>query len=677
MNTILHGFCSRIFSACTSVRQVRSIREAAVVFCLAACVASQANAARPPATNKPNGPVGTAEVWLNRSAAWAGSANGNNSSWGENDVIPVRWQATLKGQQKYRIYLLQDFKTDSDARHFADSFYQYDLSPAKPGLVMPGDTNVLTGTGVAAFSATRIIPLDNGVTNVLTGGVNDPVSNSAMPNQGGSRVLKLAGVVDDVAVTKIVGYQTRAGSVNGRGDFTKALVLDIVVSGAAGANTQVVIAYGAHLASRFDYGAGNGATGWGGSGGKFGVMVDEAITNVVSDVAFASLQSTAIFSSQTAQLTALQGSSQFYGNMSFTLTVTPKDANTGANTNLPVTFRIVTLVADGGTATSATINNSQGAVTVTPVRGTATATLTLNGTGVAMVQATVAANPSYESVSSSASFTVKKAIPTGKLNGITNSGLNTGVNSSGNVVSLTSVVGQAVTLRADVLGTAAAPAGGGNAVSFWLFFTEATFNSYVAAVRAGNETLAKAIKTAPGNAVNLNVALGFTPTYSSAGSTGSWTAPTLNYPTLGPGMHWLAFDYAGDGNYAAFDPEMPWGVDQVPTSTAVSSTITPIFGKPNSFTALVTSSLPQFANFNPSDATHGFVEGEVEFYLTGVDGTTLWATVPVTGQANGVAKAVSPKVLLPANYTVTAIYKDGTTHAYTSSQASVSGVLTP
>jgi hypothetical protein len=278
-------------------------------------------------------------------------------------------------------------------------------------------------------------------------------------------------------------------------------------------------------------------------------------------------------------------------------------------------------------------------------------------------------------VSTSASFTITKTNPTGKLNGITNSGLNVGVSSSGNTVSLTSVVGQAVTLRADVIGATngAAPAGGGNAVAFWLFLNEAAFNSYVAAVHAGNQTLAKSIKTTPGNAVNLNAALGFTPTYSSTGSTGSWTAPTLNYPTLGPGMHWLAFDYAGDGNYNAFDPEMPWGVDQVPTTTTVDYTTPPVLGQPTSFTALVTSSLPQFANFDPNDATHGFIEGEVEFYLNG----TPLGTVAVTGQANGVANAVSPAVVLNSTHTITAIYKDGAAHAYGSSQWSVAGTITP
>lgn len=666
MNTISHSFCGRVFFR-TSARRASVIAALAVAFCFSDHISPRAHAAPAPKA------VGSTEVWLNQSAKWGGLANGSNSGWRENDVIPVRWQATLKGQQKYRVYLLQDFKTETDARHFADSFYQYDLSAAQPGFAVPGDTDVLAGTGASAFNATRLIPADTSDTNVLIAGVNDPVSNPNLPSPGASRVLKLAGVVDNAAVTKVVGYQTRAGSVAGKGNFTKALVVEIQVGGAAGANTPVVIAYGAHLASRLDYGSGNGASSWGGNGGKVGVMVEEGTSNVASDVASATVQSSASLASQTAQLSAVQGSSQPYGKNSFTLSVTPKDANTGSNTNLAVTFRVVTLVANGGTATAATINNAQGSVTVNPQGGTATATLTLNGTGTAVVQATVAGNSSYASVSASASFAITKADPTGKLNGITNSGLNVGVGSSGNVVSLTSVVGQAVTIRADVIGTAAAPAGGGNAVTFWLFLNEAAFNAYVAAVQANNQTVAKAIKLTPGNAVNLNAALGFTPTYSSTGSTGSWTAPTLNYPTLGPGMHWLAFDYAGDANYNAFDPEMPWGVDRVPTTTTVDYTTPPVFGQPTSFTALVTSSLPQFANFNPGDATHGFVEGVVEFYLNG----TPLGTVPVSGQANGVGKAVSPAVVLNSAHTITAIYKDGAAHAYDSSQWSVAGTVAP
>src|SRR6266568_4792119 len=186
------------------------------------------------------------EQWKNTSGAWGGTLNGTNSAYAEGLTIPSR--VVIIGETGARaLEIVYDFQDSSSTRHFVDFVESFDRtvprSTADPCAGVTGRSGSPTTVG---------IPADSTIANQRAG-VNSIWNASGL---------------------SLSGYSTTTSG----GAITKHLTLSYTAS----AGTNVVVAFGAHIASATDWGTGSGASSWPGASGKLGAARDGGAEKDVS-----------------------------------------------------------------------------------------------------------------------------------------------------------------------------------------------------------------------------------------------------------------------------------------------------------------------------------------------------------------------------------------------------------
>lgn len=177
--------------------------------------------------------------WFNISNVWGGTLNGSNSKYGDGDVIPLRFSASLSPGSKHTVMLKYDFSSGGTQRFF-DSIGSYNTTVSGAPL-----TSGFSNLGNSVLVA---IPVDSS----LPAGAQSP------------------GVATAYGVSSITfgSYTLNNGQ--------KWLPVTFTVTSGGNANKTVLLGYGAHLAGQTPWGTGNGASSFPGASQKAYVSLDGA-----------------------------------------------------------------------------------------------------------------------------------------------------------------------------------------------------------------------------------------------------------------------------------------------------------------------------------------------------------------------------------------------------------------
>ncbi len=190
----------------------------------------------------------SAESWKSTTAAWGGTLNGANSAYAQGLTIPSRLVITGETLGVHALDISYDFQdsTVGSNLHFIDFIENYDRTI--PRSIADPCAGV---TGCSGSPTTIGIPSDVTISSQRAGMVS--VWNASNLSLG--------------------VYTTSASG----GALTKHITL--LYTATAGAN--VVVAFGAHIASPTDWGTGNGASSWAGGSGKVGGTHDGGTEKIV------------------------------------------------------------------------------------------------------------------------------------------------------------------------------------------------------------------------------------------------------------------------------------------------------------------------------------------------------------------------------------------------------------
>ncbi|MDP9274524.1 MAG: Ig-like domain-containing protein, partial [Chloroflexota bacterium] len=275
----------------------------------------------------------SAESWKTTTAAWGGTLNGANSAYAQGLTIPSRLVITGETAGVHTLVISYDFRDSSvgSNKHFMDFIENYDRT------IQRSTADPCAGVTACGGSATTLgIP-----------------SDPTIPSQR-------AGVISvwNASSLSLSAYTTTSGG----GAITKHITL--LYTATAGAN--VVVAFGAHIASPTDWGTGNGASSWAGGSGKVGGTHDGGTEKIVgiNPGAFGVATNTAPNVSST--------SVSVNQNSSTSVTLSASDAE-----DCELTFRIVSAPSHGtlSAITNAICSGATGAfadtasVTYTPTAG--------------------------------------------------------------------------------------------------------------------------------------------------------------------------------------------------------------------------------------------------------------------------------------------------------------------
>lgn len=204
-----------------------------------------------------NGARNTPELTCSGSAWSNGNLNQNNSQWVEGEFVPVRVKISglVAGSTGNTITISYD--TTKDGKHTFDYLGTYDASTGAPN--GPGGNDPCSGVSPCASPTTFPIPDDP----------NIPVSITQLPGN----FTMWNGTITSVSAYTLTG--TYAGT------STTSITLTYSVDPGV---TNVVLAFGAHIGTRLDWGVGNTAIDLSGSpyhltvgGGQLSMKVDAAI----------------------------------------------------------------------------------------------------------------------------------------------------------------------------------------------------------------------------------------------------------------------------------------------------------------------------------------------------------------------------------------------------------------
>jgi hypothetical protein len=189
----------------------------------------------------------SAEQWKNTSGAWGGTLNGTNSAYAEGLTIPTRVVILDETAGAHALEIVYDFQDASSTRHFVDFLESFDRTV--PRTTADPCAGV---TGCGGSPTTVGIPADGTIANQHAGVMS---------------IWNASGL-------SLRGYSTTTSG----GVITKHLTLSYTAS--AGAN--VVVAFGAHIASATDWGSASGGSSWPGASGKVGAARDGGAEKDVS-----------------------------------------------------------------------------------------------------------------------------------------------------------------------------------------------------------------------------------------------------------------------------------------------------------------------------------------------------------------------------------------------------------
>jgi uncharacterized repeat protein (TIGR01451 family) len=181
---------------------------------------------------------GQFQGWFNLSLLWGGTIQGVNSTYAENNSIPLRFNSSLTPGSKHTLLLKYDFSSGGPSRFF-DSLDSYNASV--------NNANVLAGITGAGNPSQWGIPADA------------TLPNGAQP----------AGFLTTYNISSVTF---------GAYSFTNGVkILPVTFTVASGkANLNVVIAYGGHLASASVWGPNNGSSQFPGASTKAYASFDGA-----------------------------------------------------------------------------------------------------------------------------------------------------------------------------------------------------------------------------------------------------------------------------------------------------------------------------------------------------------------------------------------------------------------
>jgi hypothetical protein len=189
----------------------------------------------------------SAEQWKNTSLAWGGTLNGTNSAYAEGQTIPSRLVIIGETAGAHALEIAYDFQDSSSTRHFVDFVESFDRT------VPQSTADPCAGvTGCSGSPTTVGIPADATIANQRAGVMS---------------IWNAAGL-------SLSGYSTTTSG----GAITKHLTLSYT----AAAGMNVVVAFGAHIASASVWGTGSGASSWPGASGKVGGARDGGARKDVS-----------------------------------------------------------------------------------------------------------------------------------------------------------------------------------------------------------------------------------------------------------------------------------------------------------------------------------------------------------------------------------------------------------
>ena len=177
--------------------------------------------------------------WFNLSQQWGGTIQGSNSRYGEGDTLPLRFTASLAPGGTHTLLLKYDFSTGGPQRFF-DSLGSF-------------NTTVSNFTLVAGVS-----------------GAGSPSQWNIPADASLAKGAQLPGVLTTYNISQLsfAGYTLSNG--------VKVLALTFVVANNSTTNLNIIIGYGAHLASASVWGAGNGASLFPGASQKAYASLDGA-----------------------------------------------------------------------------------------------------------------------------------------------------------------------------------------------------------------------------------------------------------------------------------------------------------------------------------------------------------------------------------------------------------------
>lgn len=189
----------------------------------------------------------SAEQWKNTSLAWGGTLNGTNSAYAEGQTIPSRIVIIGETAGAHALEIVYDFQDSTSTRHFVDFVESFDRT------VPRSTADPCAGvTGCSGSPTTVGIPADATIANQRAGVMS---------------IWNASGL-------SLSGYSTTTSG----GAITKHLTLSYTAS----AGTNVVVAFGAHIASASVWGTGSGASSWPGASGKVGAARDGGAEKDVS-----------------------------------------------------------------------------------------------------------------------------------------------------------------------------------------------------------------------------------------------------------------------------------------------------------------------------------------------------------------------------------------------------------
>jgi hypothetical protein len=206
-----------------------------------------------------NGARNTPELPCSGTAWSNGNLNINNSQWVEGEYVPVRIKisALVAGSTGNTVTI--DYDTTTSGKHTFDWLGDYDASTGFPN--GPGGNDPCSGVSPCASPTSSPIPADPNIPGTVT-------------QPSGRDMTIWNGTITNISMPAIIS-----------GDYTGTSITRIVVTYDVNPGlTNVVIAFGAHVGSRLDWGLGQTAINLNGSpyhltagGGQVSMKVDATI----------------------------------------------------------------------------------------------------------------------------------------------------------------------------------------------------------------------------------------------------------------------------------------------------------------------------------------------------------------------------------------------------------------
>ena len=205
-----------------------------------------------------NGARNTPELPCSGGAWSNGNLNINNSQWVEGEYVPVRIKISALTAGSTGNTVTIDYDTTTSGKHTFDYLGDYDASTGPPN--GPGGNDPCSGVSPCANPTSTPIPEDPNVPNTF--------------EPAGRDMTIWNGTITNISTPTIIS-----------GDYTGTSITRIVVTYDVNPGlTNVVIAFGAHVAHRIDWGFGNTAINLNGSpyhltagGGQVSMKVDATI----------------------------------------------------------------------------------------------------------------------------------------------------------------------------------------------------------------------------------------------------------------------------------------------------------------------------------------------------------------------------------------------------------------